>query len=183
MTAELTDATSGRLNWLRAGVLGASDGIVSVAAVVIGVASAMLERDTHLVLLAGLAALLGGAFSMALGEYVSVSSQRDSQRAARGGRHEPANEASPWHAAFASAIAFLAGGVIPLLFAVGLPPTICIPFTALSVLLALTGAGVLAARLGGSQARRSTLRVVAGGMLALVGSFALGALLGTTGVV
>jgi vacuolar iron transporter family protein len=68
-----------RLNWLRAGVLGANDGIVSTAAVVVGVASA-----TSLVvpvLLAGAAALVGGAISMALGEYVSVSSQRDSERA------------------------------------------------------------------------------------------------------
>lgn len=68
-----------RLNWLRAGVLGANDGIVSTAAVVVGVASA--TSDVLPVLLAGSAALVGGAISMALGEYVSVSSQRDSERA------------------------------------------------------------------------------------------------------
>lgn len=68
-----------RLNWLRAGVLGANDGIVSTAAVVVGVAGATSE--TVPVLLAGSAALVGGAISMALGEYVSVSSQRDSERA------------------------------------------------------------------------------------------------------
>jgi VIT1/CCC1 family predicted Fe2+/Mn2+ transporter len=68
-----------RLNWLRAGVLGANDGIVSTAAVVVGVASA--TPDVAPVLLAGVAALVGGAISMALGEYVSVSSQRDSERA------------------------------------------------------------------------------------------------------
>lgn len=68
-----------RLNWLRAGVLGANDGIVSTAAVVVGVASA--TSDSLPVLLAGAAALVGGAISMALGEYVSVSSQRDSERA------------------------------------------------------------------------------------------------------
>lgn len=68
-----------RLNWLRAGVLGANDGIVSTAAVVVGVAGG---TDTQApVLLAGAAALVGGAISMALGEYVSVSSQRDSERA------------------------------------------------------------------------------------------------------
>lgn len=66
-----------RLNWLRAGVLGANDGIVSVAAVVVGVASA--TGDTGPILTAGLAALVGGAISMALGEYVSVSSQSDSE--------------------------------------------------------------------------------------------------------
>ena len=63
-----------RLNWLRAGVLGANDGIVSTAAVVVGVAGATSEVMP--VLLAGSAALVGGAISMALGEYVSVSSQR-----------------------------------------------------------------------------------------------------------
>jgi VIT1/CCC1 family predicted Fe2+/Mn2+ transporter len=68
-----------RLNWLRAGVLGANDGIVSVAAVVVGVASA--TSSIAAILTAGLAALVGGAISMALGEYVSVSSQRDSEHA------------------------------------------------------------------------------------------------------
>jgi VIT1/CCC1 family predicted Fe2+/Mn2+ transporter len=68
-----------RLNWLRAGVLGANDGIVSTAAVVVGVAGATNEVGP--VLIAGLAALVGGAISMALGEYVSVSSQRDSEHA------------------------------------------------------------------------------------------------------
>lgn len=68
-----------RLNWLRAGVLGANDGIVSVAALVVGVAGA--TTDTPALLLAGVAGLVGGAISMALGEYVSVSSQRDSERA------------------------------------------------------------------------------------------------------
>lgn len=70
---------SQRLNWLRAGVLGANDGIVSTAAVVVGVAGATTQ--TGPVLIAGLAALVGGAISMALGEYVSVSSQRDSEHA------------------------------------------------------------------------------------------------------
>src|ERR1700712_5552279 len=70
---------AGRLNWLRAGVLGANDGIVSVAAIVVGVASA--NAPATAIVAAGSAALVGGAISMALGEYVSVSSQRDSQRA------------------------------------------------------------------------------------------------------
>lgn len=73
-SADLSD----RLNWLRAGVLGANDGIVSVAAVVVGVAAAV--HDITPILLAGVAALVGGAVSMALGEYVSVSSAADSQR-------------------------------------------------------------------------------------------------------
>jgi len=70
---------SQKLNWLRAGVLGANDGIVSVASLVVGVAGATTE--TPALLLAGVAGLVGGAISMALGEYVSVSSQRDSERA------------------------------------------------------------------------------------------------------
>jgi vacuolar iron transporter family protein len=68
-----------RLNWLRAGVLGANDGIVSVAALVVGVAGA--TTSVPALLTAGVAGLVGGAISMALGEYVSVSSQRDSERA------------------------------------------------------------------------------------------------------
>lgn len=68
-----------RLNWLRAGVLGANDGIVSVAAVAVGVAGATTQAAA--IMTAGLAALVGGAISMALGEYVSVSSQRDSEHA------------------------------------------------------------------------------------------------------
>jgi len=76
-----TDSTAlaVRLNWLRAGVLGANDGIVSVASVVVGVAGATTASAT--ILVAGTAAVIGGAISMALGEYVSVSSQSDSQRA------------------------------------------------------------------------------------------------------
>jgi VIT1/CCC1 family predicted Fe2+/Mn2+ transporter len=67
-----------RLNWLRAGVLGANDGIVSVAALVVGVAG--VTTDTAALFTAGIAGLVGGAISMALGEYVSVSSQRDTER-------------------------------------------------------------------------------------------------------
>jgi VIT1/CCC1 family predicted Fe2+/Mn2+ transporter len=68
-----------RLNWLRAGVLGANDGIVSVAAIAVGVAG--VTTSTSAILTAGVAGLVGGAVSMALGEYVSVSSQSDSERA------------------------------------------------------------------------------------------------------
>lgn len=68
-----------RLNWLRAGVLGANDGIVSVAAIVVGVAGA--TSTVAPIITAGVAGLVGGAISMALGEYVSVSSQSDSEHA------------------------------------------------------------------------------------------------------
>lgn len=68
-----------RKNWLRAGVLGANDGIVSIAALVVGVAAATPDRPA--ILTAGLAGLAAGALSMAVGEYVSVSSQRDAEEA------------------------------------------------------------------------------------------------------
>jgi vacuolar iron transporter family protein len=68
-----------RLNWLRAGVLGANDGIVSTAGLVVGVAGATTVRGT--IFTAGIAGLSAGAVAMALGEYVSVSSQRDSEAA------------------------------------------------------------------------------------------------------
>lgn len=68
-----------RLNWLRAAVLGANDGVVSTAGLVVGVAGATTSRSV--ILTAGLAGLFAGALAMAVGEYVSVSSQRDSERA------------------------------------------------------------------------------------------------------
>ena len=72
-------ASNSKLNWLRAGVLGANDGIVSIAALMVGVAAA--TSDPAALLLTGVAGLSAGAISMALGEYVSVSSQRDSEKA------------------------------------------------------------------------------------------------------
>ncbi|WP_349897993.1 VIT1/CCC1 transporter family protein [Parafrigoribacterium soli] len=69
-----------RLNWLRAGVLGANDGIVSTAGLVVGVAGA--TANVAAILIAGLAGLVAGALSMAGGEYTSVSAQRDTERAA-----------------------------------------------------------------------------------------------------
>jgi len=68
-----------RIGWLRAGVLGANDGIVSTASLIVGVAAAEASRNS--VLVAGLAGLVAGAMSMAAGEYVSVSSQSDTERA------------------------------------------------------------------------------------------------------
>jgi VIT1/CCC1 family predicted Fe2+/Mn2+ transporter len=68
-----------RIGWLRAAVLGANDGIVSTASLVVGVASASINR--HEILLAGVSGLVAGALSMAAGEYVSVSSQADTEQA------------------------------------------------------------------------------------------------------
>ncbi|WP_269938830.1 VIT1/CCC1 transporter family protein [Arthrobacter sp. HY1533] len=221
-----------RLNWLRAGVLGANDGIVSVAAVVVGVAGATSGNGP--LLTAGMAALVGGAISMALGEYVSVSSQSDSQKALidakrRELRHDPKDAAdqlaaayerkglspataalvatelsehdalgahlqaelnldadevvSPWHAAFASAIAFTLGAILPLL-AILLPPdSIRVPVTFVAVLLALGATGWLGAVIGGGPRFKAAARVVLGGALALAATFAIGSLLGSSGLV
>lgn len=72
-------ATSSKLNWIRAAVLGANDGIVSVAGLVVGVAGATTSQG--ILFTAGIAGLVAGALSMAAGEYVSVSSQRDTEQA------------------------------------------------------------------------------------------------------
>jgi len=69
--------TSAKLNWLRAAVLGANDGIVSVSSVIVGVAGA--TDSTSAIITAGVAAIVAGALSMAVGEYVSVSAQRDTE--------------------------------------------------------------------------------------------------------
>ncbi|MCU1548666.1 MAG: hypothetical protein JWO29_1617 [Arthrobacter sp.] len=221
-----------RLNWLRAGVLGANDGIVSVAAIVVGVAGA--TTSTGPILVAGAAGVVGGAISMALGEYVSVSSQSDSQKAliekerrelleqpeeefeeltaiyqgkglSAGTARTVAREltardalaahldaelnidetdiVSPWHAALASAIAFLAGAILPML-AILLPPeNIRVPLTFVAVLVALAATGALGAWIGGASKIRAAVRVVMGGALALVATFLIGNLLGASGVI
>ncbi|MGH3362159.1 MAG: VIT1/CCC1 transporter family protein, partial [Nocardioides sp.] len=73
------EGINSRLNWLRAGVLGGNDGIVSTAGLVMGVAGATTDRTA--IVIAGVAGLAAGALSMGAGEYVSVSTQRDSERA------------------------------------------------------------------------------------------------------
>ncbi|NUP58214.1 MAG: VIT family protein [Pseudarthrobacter sp.] len=221
-----------RLNWLRAGVLGANDGIVSVAAIVVGVAGA--TADTGPILAAGAAGLVGGAVSMALGEYVSVGSQSDSQRAliekerlelaeepeeelaeltaiyqAKGLTPETAAKVaeeltahdalaahlsaelnidetdivSPWHAAFASAVAFTIGAVLPMLAILLPPPEIRVPLTFAAVLAALALTGAVGAWIGGGSKTRAAGRVVVGGALALAATFIIGNLLGASGVV
>jgi VIT1/CCC1 family predicted Fe2+/Mn2+ transporter len=78
-TSHFETHRSGRTGWLRAAVLGANDGIVSTASLIVGVAAA--QADPGPILLAGTAALVGGALSMAAGEYVSVGSQADAEHA------------------------------------------------------------------------------------------------------
>ncbi|MFJ2772981.1 VIT family protein [Streptomyces sp. NPDC087300] len=224
-------ALGARLNWLRAAVLGANDGIVSTAGLVVGVAGATDDRGA--LLTAGLAGLLAGSMSMAAGEYVSVSTQRDSEKAAlamekrelreqpeaelaeltellaaRGLSGEVAREAAeqlterdalraharvelgidpdeltnPWHAAWASFVAFTVGALLPLL-AIVLPPSDWrLGVTVLSVLGALALTGWSSARLGSADVRRAVLRNMAGGALAMAVTYGAGVLLGAVGV-
>lgn len=225
-------AKSGKkLNWLRAAVLGANDGIVSTAAMVVGVAGA--SNSTSFILTAGVAGVVAGALSMGVGEYVSVSAQRDTEKAlvekerqelidspefeleeltgiyqqkglseqtARAVAIEltehnafaahldaelgidPNNYTNPWHAAYASAAAFLAGAVIPMLMIALPPPSIRVPITFLGVLIALSITGTLSAYAGGASKKRATLRVVCGGMLAMAVTFGIGKLFGLVGI-
>ncbi|MFD9393630.1 VIT family protein [Streptomyces sp. NPDC060000] len=220
-----------RLNWLRAAVLGANDGIVSTAGLVVGVAGATDDRSA--LLTAGLAGLLAGSMSMAAGEYVSVSTQRDSEQAAlalerrelreqpeaeleeltellgeRGLSRDVAREAAvqlterdalraharvelgidpddltnPWHAAWASFLAFTAGALLPLLAIVLPPADRRLPVTVASVLVALACTGWSSARLGAAAPRRAVLRNMGGGALAMGATYLVGSLLGAAGV-
>jgi VIT1/CCC1 family predicted Fe2+/Mn2+ transporter len=86
---------------------------------------------------------------------------------------------SPWHAAAASAAAFLCGGILPLLSILLVPTAVRIPITFVIVLAALALTGSLGARLGHSPAVRPAVRVVIGGAIALAATFVIGSLLGT----
>ena len=172
------------LNWLRAGVLGANDGIVSVAATVLGVAGASTPVRT--IAVAGVAALVAGALSMAAGEYVSVSSQRDAEKAAvRRGKvlptlvvSEPEEFTNPWHAAIASFAAFLLGGTIPLLVVLAPWGGARVPVTFVAVVLALVLTGLVAARFSDAEPRRAVVRNVLGGSVAMAVTYAVGSLVG-----
>lgn len=218
-----------RLNWLRAGVLGANDGIVSVAGVAVGVAGATTDRSA--ILIAGVASLVAGALSMAGGEYVSVSTQRDTEQAAlRLERYEletmpeeeerelagiyeekglsaelaaevareltendaleahaeaelgidPDELTSPWHAAWASLVAFTVGGLLPLL-AIAVPEAgvrVWACAAAVGVGLVLTGA--VSARLGDARVGRAVARNVGVGALTMMVTYLVGLLFGVT---
>jgi len=176
--------TLASLNWLRAGVLGANDGIVSVAATVLGVAGAATAVRT--IAVAGIAALVAGALSMAAGEYVSVSSQRDAERAAlRRGRVLPTlvveddpQLTNPWHAGIASFAAFLAGGVVPLLVVLAPWGAARVPATFAAVVVALVVTGLVAARFSDAEPGRAVVRNVLGGSVAMAVTFGVGALVG-----
>lgn len=165
-----------KLNWLRAAVLGANDGIVSVAGMVMGVAGAGADRPT--ILLAGVAALVAGSISMGGGEYVSVSAQRDTELSY--GRKASDVTAHPWGAAWSSFIAFAAGAVLPLIAITGPWDAYRELATVIAVVIALSLTGWWAAWAGGSSRIRSILRNVAISLLTMGISYAIGTLLGVT---
>ncbi len=218
-----------RLNRLRAGVLGANDGLISTAGIVIGVAAA--TGESAVILTAGIAGLTAGAVSMALGEYVSVSTQRDTEVALiakekaeltempddefaeleqiyRAKGLSPAtarrvaeeltardplqahldaelgideeNLTSPIAAALSSAVSFGVGASIPILASLFEAQRILAIVVAVVAGLALTG--YVSARLGDADVRRATARVVIGGLIAMAVTYAVGKLLGTTGI-
>lgn len=160
-----------RLNWLRAGVLGANDGIVSTAALILGFAGAASSRSA--ILLAGLLGLLAGAMSMAVGEYVSVSAQRDAESSMLQRRADEL--VKPVQAAVASFVSFVVGAAIPLLGA-AISPAAWVAVIAVTVALAVTGS--VSARLGRSPVRRAMLRNVLGGLIAMAVTFGLGHVVG-----
>lgn len=217
-----------RLNWLRAGVLGANDGIVSTAGLVVGVAGATTDRTA--ILVAGVAGLAAGALSMGAGEYVSVSTQRDSEHALlekerRELVEEPEEElaelagifrdkglsdelamqvaeeltahdalrahaeaelnidpddlTNPWHAAWASMLAFTVGALLPLLTIVLVAAGLRVPVTVLAVVIALAVTGWVSAKFGYGPAKKAVLRNVGGGLFAMVVTYAIGAAIGT----
>jgi len=217
-----------RLNWLRAGVLGANDGIVSTAGIVIGVAAATTNRGA--IATAGIAGLAAGAMSMAAGEYVSVSTQRDTEQAllakerqelhempeeeleeltqiyeGKGltrelaeqvahqltahdalGAHaeaelgiDPQDLTNPWHAAWASMIAFTCGAVLPLVAVLLVPVQARVPVTAAAVVVALVITGWTSAALGDAPRARAVARNVIGGVAAMLVTYAIGLAVGT----
>lgn len=180
--AEQQKTSGSTLNKLRASVLGANDGIVSTSSVVMGVAGA--GADSRAIFTAGLAALVAGALSMAVGEYVSVSSQSDAEKVhiekvhkGDASAHEITN---PMHAAVASLLAFSVGGVIPFFAIVLAPHDIKIWVTIAAVLVSLCLTGYFSATVGGASKKRAVLRVVVGGTLAMVITYYVGVLFGAT---
>lgn len=224
-------STVAKLNWLRASVLGANDGIVSIAGLVLGVAGA--TSSSTVILTAGVAGIIAGAISMAAGEYVSVSSSRDTEHALlkkecdelknfpdaellelislyeRKGLSkktatavaeeltkkdafaahadielgiDPDNLTNPWHAAFASAAAFLAGAFIPLVAILLPPPEMKVPFAFGAVVIALAATGSVSAKIGGANTLKAIARVVLGGVLAMIVTYSIGRFFHVSGV-
>ncbi|KAG6510200.1 hypothetical protein ZIOFF_028209 [Zingiber officinale] len=177
-----------RAQWLRAAVLGANDGLVSVASLMVGVGA--VNSTAKAMLVSGLAGLVAGACSMAIGEFVSVYAQYDIEvaeleRLGRGlgkgivAKEEDVNKKTsrlpnPWLAAGASALAFSMGALLPLLGG-GFIKAWGVRVAAVCAVssLALPGFGAAGAVLGGANVRRSAVRVLIGGWLAMLLTYAV----------
>ncbi|XWS51136.1 hypothetical protein CRYUN_Cryun12cG0150900 [Craigia yunnanensis] len=185
---------SQRAQWLRAAVLGANDGLVSVASLMMGVGA--VKDDIKAMLLAGFAGLVAGACSMAIGEFVSVYTQKDIEVAQmkreRRVRESADNEEetdqrqklpNPGQAAIASALAFSVGAVVPLLAAAFLRQhEVRLAVVVIVASLALAVFGVAGAVLGRTPTVRSSVRVLIGGWMAMAITFGLTKLISTTGL-
>jgi len=216
------------IGWLRAAVLGANDGLISTSSLVVGVAAAQASRQP--VLVAAMAGMVAGALSMAAGEYVSVSSQADTEAAdltrerrelatapdseraelsgiyvERGLSPDLADQvavqlmakdalaahardelgisemtrARPLQAALASAAAFAAGALPPVLLGWAVPLSVLTPTIVVVSLALLAVLGAMAARLGGAPLARGALRVAFWGTVAMGCTALVGRLLGT----
>jgi len=219
-----------RAGWLRAAVLGANDGLVSTASLMVGIAAA---GKTDLLITAGIAGISAGAMSMAVGEYVSVRSQNDVEASDRlleiehlaadpdGELQElqhiyidrgltpalalqvalemhrkdpleahlrdelgqsPQTKAKPVQAAFASAIAFTSGGLIPFVGAfapsLGAQGWSIVGFTVAGLMLT----GVVSARISGSKVLVPTVRVLIGGCLGMAITAGIGQIANVSGL-
>ncbi|KAI7990419.1 hypothetical protein LOK49_LG12G00228 [Camellia lanceoleosa] len=186
---------SRRAQWLRAAVLGANDGLLSTASLMMGVGA--VRKDAKTMILTGIAGTIGGACSMAIGEFVSVYSQYDIEMSQikRGGGEREMSESeseieemkkhlpSPLAAAVASAAAFVVGAVVPLLAAAFIKDYwVRVGVVVAAVSLALLGFGGLSAVLGRASVVKSSLRVLVGGWLAMGITFGLTKLIGSTGI-
>ncbi|KAK4845977.1 hypothetical protein QYF36_011434 [Acer negundo] len=190
-----------RAQWLRAAVLGANDGLVSVASLMMGIGA--VKQDIKAMLLAGFAGLVAGACSMAIGEFVSVYTQRDVELAQmkrdhhqkrisqRGGHNMNEEEEvierealpSPAQAAVASALAFSVGGVVPLLGAAFITNhKVRLAVVVVVASMALVVFGVGGAVLGRTPVVKSTARVLVGGWMAMAITFGFIKLIGSGGL-
>ncbi|XP_022762253.1 vacuolar iron transporter homolog 4-like [Durio zibethinus] len=182
-----------RAQWLRAAVLGANDGLLSTSSLMMGVGA--VRKDSKTMVLTGIAGLVAGACSMAIGELVSVYSQYDIELTQMK-RETMAKDfadhvfetkkkslPNPWQAAGASALAFAVGAVMPLLAAAFIKVYVVRLVVMLAVAsLALLGFGALGALLGGAPMLKASLRVLVGGWLAMGITFGLTKLIGGTGL-
>lgn len=226
----ISEHYSHRMGWLRAAVLGANDGIISVVSLIVGVIAAGAEREY--ILLVAIAALAAGAMAMAAGEYVSVSSQSDTEQAdleiekkalqedwetekhelaliymnrgvSEPTAHQVAHElmehdaldahlkdelglsevhsANPIQAAFASAISFVTGGIIPVILVAVLPLHNMGVVITVSSLILLGTLGALSAWVGGASKIKGAMRVVVWGSIAMAITTWVGMIFGVAG--